>query len=337
MTMNRFIQDKDRILQQAGITVGKQAMCRQFSSHQRDISGVILFSQMKKLIPIALACVVASSSLTAWGGQGHRLTGLVAAGRLTPIASENVHWLLDGRTLADVSSWADEIRNDQQQTGLWHYLNIPPEATGYDRNRDCPRQPGVADGSRGDRWRDCVVDRITFWEERLKDTSLDRLDRGTALKFLVHFIGDLHQPFHALGVGRGGNDVQVRVFGEANCGPSTALRAGGDAAKPSPCNLHSVWDGRLIAHRAADDRTYLAQLQKLIADRKLASQPVGTPEQWAVQSFRLGKEALVTPGTNIDEAYYRRHITVIDERLALAGLRLAAVLNRSLVTPPVRP
>lgn len=282
---------------------------------------------MKKLLVTALACALVAPSLTAWGGQGHRLVGLIAADRLTPIARQNIQWLLDGQSLAEVSSWADDIRTDQQQTGFWHYLNIPPEAAGYDRHRDCPRQPGVAEGSRGDRWRDCAVDRILFWEERLKDTTLDRIDRGTAVKFLVHFIGDLHQPFHALGVGRGGNDVQVRVFGEANCSI--------DPAKPSPCNLHSVWDGRLIAHRQIDDRAYLAQLQKLIVDTRFGSQPAGTPEQWAEQSFRLGKAALVTPGTNIDEGYYRRHITVIDERLALAGVRLAAVLNRSLVSQPL--
>ena len=283
---------------------------------------------MKRALVLGIACLAASASLQAWGGQGHRLVGLIAAARLTPIANENVRWLLDGQTLADVSSWADDIRNDQQQTGFWHYLNIPADAAGYDRNRDCPPQPGVREGARADRWRDCVVDRITFWEERLKDTSLDRIDRGTAVKFLVHFIGDLHQPFHALGAGRGGNDVQVRVLGEANCG--------NDPARPSPCNLHSVWDGRLIEYRKLDDSPYLAQLQKLILEKKLAAQPVGTPEQWAVQSFRLGKEALVTPGTNIDEAYYRRHITVIDERLALAGVRLAAVLNRTLITPPAK-
>ena len=158
----------------------------------------------------------------AWGGQGHRLVGLIAADRLTPVAKQNVAWLLDGQTLADVSSWADSITGDQVQTSYWHYLNIPPDASGYDRDRDCPRQPGVAAGSRGDRWRDCVVDRIAYWEERLGDAKLDRADRATALKFVVHFIGDLHQPFHALGVGRGGNDVHVRVFGEANCGNDPA-------------------------------------------------------------------------------------------------------------------
>lgn len=281
---------------------------------------------MRRAACLLVLLSFAQASIVAWGSQGHRLVGAIAADRLTPVARENVRWLLDGQSLAGVASWADSITSEQQQTSLWHYLNIPPEARGYDRNRDCPRQPGVAAGSRADRWRDCVVDRISYWEERLADRKLDRADRATALKFVVHFIGDLHQPFHALGVGRGGNDVRVRVFGESNCG--------NDRARPSPCNLHSVWDSRLIGRRNMDDGDYLALLRKLIVDKRWGSQPAGTPAQWAEQSWRLAKEALVTPNTNIDEGYYRRHITVIDDRLALAGVRLAAVLNRILVSPP---
>ena len=272
-----------------------------------------------------LVGLCASIELHAWGVQGHRLVGLIAAERLTPVAKQSVAWLLDGQTLADVSSWADTLTSDQVQTSYWHYLNIPPAASGYDRDRDCPQQPGVAAGSRSDRWRDCVVDRIAYWEERLADAKLDRADRATALKFVVHFIGDLHQPFHALGVGRGGNDIKVRVFGEANCG--------NDPARPNPCNLHSVWDSRLIARRALGDGEYLAELRSVITRKGLGSIPVGTPAQWAEQSFRLAKEALVAPDTNIDEGYYRRHITVIDEQLSLGGIRLAAVLNKALVSP----
>jgi hypothetical protein len=272
----------------------------------------------------ASAVVIATSSLNGWSGQGHRLVGLIAAERLTSQARAEVRRLLDGHTLADVANWADTIRSDQQQTYGWHFLNIPPEASGYDRDRDCPRAAGVAEGSRSDRWRDCAVDRILFWEQRLADLSLDRADRAIALKFLVHFVGDLHQPFHTLGVGRGGNDVHVRVFGDANCAE--------EGEKPFPCNLHAVWDGRLIARRNLDDRAYVARLQKLIVDKRLGSQPAGTPAQWAEQSWRLAKEALVTPGANIDETYYQRHIAAIDDRIALAGVRLAAVLNRSLAT-----
>src|SRR6476661_13774 len=281
---------------------------------------------MRRTTAIALAVTLLSSlDVVAWGGQGHRLVGLVAADRLTPVAKQNVAWLLDGQTLADVSSWPDTITGEQVQTSYWHYLNIPPEAAGYDRDRDCPRQPGVEPGSRGDRWRDCVVDRISYWEERLANPKLDRADRATSLKYVVHFIGDLHQPFHALGVGRGGNDVKVRVFGQSDCG--------NDPARPVPCNLHSVWDSRLIARHNLDEPTYFASLKKLIADRNLGAQPPGTPVQWAEQSFKLGKEALVKDGENIDEGYYRRHITAIDERMALAGVRLAADLNKILATP----
>lgn len=283
---------------------------------------------MKRTIRAAVVVATVLSSmplLHAWGAQGHRLVALVAADRLTPVAKQNVAWLLGSETLADVASWADSITGDQVQTSYWHYLNIPPDASGYDRDRDCPVQPGVEKGSRGDRWRDCVVDRIAYWEERLGNPKLDHADRATALKFVVHFIGDLHQPFHALGVGRGANDIKVRVFGQSDCG--------NDPARPSPCNLHSVWDSRLISRRNLDDTTYVARLKKLIDDKGFGSQPTGTPAQWAEQSFKLAKEALVADGTNIDEAYFERHIKVIEDRLALAGVRLAADLNRILATP----
>ncbi len=278
---------------------------------------------------VATAMAGSATIVSGWGGQGHRLVGLVAANHLTPVAKQNVAWLLDGQSLAGVSSWADLQTTDHVQTSYWHYLNIPPDAAGYDRDRDCPRQPGTAAGARADKWRDCVVDRIAYFEQRAADVTLDRADRATALKFLVHFIGDLHQPFHALGVGRGGNDVHVRVFGESNCGSDPAR-------PPLPCNLHSVWDSRLIARRALDDDAYVAVLEKLIARNRWAVQPPGPPAQWAEQSWALGKAALVKPDTNIDEEYYRKQIPVVDERLALGGVRLAAVLNRVFVALPPR-
>jgi len=281
--------------------------------------------------PIVAVCAVllavsSWSSLQAWGGQGHRLVGLIAANHLSRVATQNVGWLLDGQSLADVGSWADQQVTDLQQTAPWHYLNIPPNATGYDRDRDCARQPGVAAGARADQWRDCIVDRITYMERRVADRELDRADRATALKYLVHFIGDLHQPFHALGVGRGGNDVTVRVFGVSNCGNDPSR-------PPLPCNLHSVWDSRLITHRNLSDKAYVPVLEKLIAQKGWFSQSVGTPKDWAEQSWALGKAALVRNDTNIDEDYYRKQIPVIEERLALAGVRLAVVLNRTLAAP----
>jgi hypothetical protein len=279
--------------------------------------------QLVLAIPVVLALVAPTALLQAWGGQGHRLVGLIAARHLSPSAAQHVTWLLGRQSLADVSSWADRHVSDQVQTSWWHYLNIPPDAAGYDRDRDCPRQPGVSAGSRSDTWRDCVVDRILYFEQRLADTSLDRADRATALKYVVHFIGDLHQPFHALGVGRGGNDVKVSIFGSAECGR--------DPARPVACNMHVLWDERLITHRNLQEPAYFAALEALAAARGWATQAPGTPAEWATQSWAHAKTALVAPGTNIDEAYYDAQIGVVDERLALGGLRLAAVLNRALV------
>jgi hypothetical protein len=286
---------------------------------------------------------VGSTSLQAWGGLGHRLVGLIAARRLTPVARQNVAWLLDRQTLADVSSWADRQVDANVQTSWWHYLNIPPDASGYDRDRDCPRQPGVAAGARNDRWRDCAVDRILYYEERLADTTLDRADRAIALKFLIHFVGDLHQPFHALGVGRGGNDVAIAAFGVTNCQPpldrrrtSSGLAGSRDPDRVVPCNLHGMWDSGLIAHRALDETQYLALLERqLIANRWDAAARAGlTPAIWAEESFRLAKAALLEPNANADERYFEQQIPIVNQRLAYAGVRLAAVLNGILVAPP---
>ena len=247
---------------------------------------------------------------------------MIAANHLSPAAKRTVDSLLAPQTLGDIASWADDVRSGFTQTGLWHYVNIPPEAKQYDRDRDCPRQPGVAAGSRDDAWRDCIVDRIRYHEERLADTTLDRADRAIALKFLVHFVGDIHQPLHASAIERGGNGILVRVFGSDTCGS--------DPARRSPCNLHSAWDSAMVAHRALDDRSFAAVLERRIRDEGLLNRPPGTPADWAMESLVLSNTIMLPQQGNVDEAYYAKHIGVIEQRLALAGTRLSQVLNRAL-------
>jgi nuclease S1 len=269
---------------------------------------------------------LARRELVAWSGQGHRLVALLAAEHLTPTARANVAWLIGPQTLPEIASWADGYLQGNFQTSFWHYVNIPADALTYDRDRDCPRQPGVAAGTAADRWRDCAVDRIPYHEERLANTALDRADRAIALKFLVHFVGDLHQPFHALGVERGGNGIWVAVFGRSECGD--------DPLRRRPCNLHEVWDGALIAHRQFDDAAYLKLLRELIQKNRLTTDSPGSAVAWAMESKNLARPALLPPQGIVDEAYYRAHIGEIDQRLAQAGLRLAALLNRSLKSLP---
>lgn len=280
-------------------------------------------------VRIATAVVLAALAVVeidAWGAQGHRLVALVATARLTPAAQQSVKWLLPDRSLADVAVWADDYRVDHSATAPWHFVNPPIEATTYDRDRDCPRQPGVTAGSRGDRWRDCVVDRILYARERLADGTLDRADRAAALKFLVHFVGDLHQPMHTFITGRGGNDIPVVFFGSPTCTSST-----GDSY---PCNLHGLWDTLLIARRNLTDQQYLQQLTRLIQDRKLDAMSGATPADWTAESLRLAKAAALQPKGVVDEAYYQKQIQVVDQRLAQGGIRLATALNEIFKTPP---
>jgi hypothetical protein len=253
----------------------------------------------------AVAVTLTAASLEGWGPQGHRLVALVAANHLTPAARQQVTSLLGDESLADVATWADEYVDGHRATASWHYVNIPVDGR-YVPDRDCLRG-------------DCVVDRIRYHQERLADRSLRRRDRAMALKFLVHFVGDLHQPFHAIGVERGGNGIPLSVFGSATCGRGDPLRA---------CNLHGLWDSELIAHRKLRDRAYAAELERQIATRKWAASE--SAAEWAMESYALAKAALLPAQGDANEAYYRKHIATVDQRLALGGLRLAAVLNRSL-------
>jgi hypothetical protein len=278
------------------------------------------------LLVVIVGLAAASTSLSAWGVQGHRLVALLATNHLTPVAKQNVTWLLGPETLGDIASWADDVQGGINQTALWHYVNIPPDAKSYDRDRDCARQPGVTAGSRNDAWRDCVVDRIRYHEERLADTRLDRADRAIALKFLVHFVGDIHQPLHASAIERGGNGILVRVFGSDTCG--------NDPARPSPCNLHSAWDSLMIAHRNLDDAAFLKVLEGRVASEHLLTKPVGTPAEWSMESLAISNAIMLPQQGSVDEAYYAKHIGTIDARIAVAGSRLAQVLNRALTARP---
>ena len=145
----------------------------------------------------------------AWGRVGHRLTAKVAEEYLTPEAKAKIKDLLDGQTIADVASWADDYRSEHPETGPWHYVDIPQDAAGFDRQRDCPASTATPPSP----WRDCITDRILYFEGRLGDTALSHGERAMALKFLVHLIGDVHQPFHARLQGSSPNTIARRKEG----------------------------------------------------------------------------------------------------------------------------
>jgi hypothetical protein len=152
----------------------------------------------------------------AWGTAAHRVVAPLATSLLTPEARRQVADLLGpGVTLAQIASWADEVRSSRPHTGPWYYVNLPRDATAYDPVRDCARG--------------CVVSAIEPSLQLLQDTSKDRTVREEALRWVVHLVADLHQSLHVGGEDRGGNEVLVRFNG-----PQT--------------NLRRLWDGDLIDH-----------------------------------------------------------------------------------------
>jgi hypothetical protein len=263
-----------------------------------------------------LALLLAAQAAWGWGREGHRLTALVAEDHLTPEAKAQVKDLLGHETLAGVAPWADDYRSDHPETAPWHFVDIPKTATHFDRLRDCP--PNAADPASP--WRDCVTDRILYFEGRLGDDSLPKSERAQALKFLVHFIGDVHQPFHAIGDDRGGNGIRVSFLGSQQCGVYV-------------CNLHGVWDESIIEHEGLSEPKFAEHLEELIDANHWETMTGGDPTAWANVSHHYAVEEFAPDGALLDKQYVEEATKIVDAQLALGGLRLARVLNHILVAP----
>jgi hypothetical protein len=271
---------------------------------------------MKNCSAIFVFLTLISSCAFAWGPEGHRIVGDIAQERLTPTARLRVKELLGNDDLAAVAVWADDVRRDRPETFGWHFVDIPKDASGFSEQRDC-FHPDEKHAYTLQDHHNCVVDRITMFEQVLGNRNEPRQDRIEALKFLVHFVGDLHQPMHAIEEARGGNEIHVSEFGSLQCGTR-------------PCNLHFAWDTGLIEHAGISEERYVARLNELIASRKLNVQAGGTPEEWANESFLLAKKVWLSEGGAVDESYFENDIGIVNRRLALAAIRLAQMINRAL-------
>jgi hypothetical protein len=251
------------------------------------------------------------SHLAAWGPRGHRVAARIAQEHLNSPALREMHRLLGNDDLISISTWADEIRLERPETARWHFVDIPLQSNGFLDRRDCA---SIGNSHVGD----CVVARITYFEGVLADSHAPVQARSEALKFLVHLVADIHQPMHAAGDAEGGNHLHIIELGREQCGNR-------------PCNLHLLWDVDLI--RSIPERTLLKRIESRISREDLSSKPVGTPESWANESLHLAQQAWLPEGARVDELYFRRNTPIVETRLALAGLRLAKLLNRGLASP----
>jgi predicted secreted acid phosphatase len=255
----------------------------------------------------------------AWGQEGHSIVAEIGERRLDAKAREAVANILGpGTSLASVSSWADGYRADHRETARWHFVDMARARQVYDPAVDCR-----LDEKEGD----CTVNAL----ERLREVlacGTNEAARRDALKFAVHFVGDIHQPLHAAGELRGGNDQKITgKVHTATCG-----RPGCEVTVSAP-NLHSLWDGELIRWTVYDWGTYVERLEERVLKGNDFQMKVVNekPEDWAMQSHAIA--AMVWPTVSasapmvIDDAYYQRVLPVLDQQLALGGVRLARYLN----------
>jgi nuclease S1 len=275
---------------------------------------------VKKIIAILLLASFVSSQLGAWGPKGHAIIGDIASVHLTPVTRANIQLLLGSDTLASIASWADQVRKDRDESYDWHFVDIPKDAPGFSEERDCFRPQDKHKDAQTDH-HNCVVDRIEMFEKVLADENASRSARLEALKWIVHFVGDLQQPLHAVEEARGGNDIKLPVFGSAKCGDYD-------------CNLHWTWDTLLLEHTGYSEEEYVQRLEKLIDQGKLAQQTAGTPQDWANESHLEARRILNQNPAAVDDQYYLANIDLVNRKLALGGLRLAAVLNGTLGNIP---
>ncbi len=254
------------------------------------------------------------SNAHAWSRYGHEAIGYLAERHLTPEASAFVEELLGEETLGSVAAWADQVRGDRRDTAPYHYVNGP-------RDRLVPREEDLhlPQGT--------VYTAILMYQDQLMDEDLSRDARIEALKFLVHFVGDVHQPLHTgFADDLGGNRFQVIYRDE-------------------PFNIHRYWDLNIIEPRLdrLSSSAYAAYLDEVFATAQKTLWISQTdPKPWVTEARRYlfaglypvpqryeydsGRDR-TEPVPVMDETYREVWMPTAEIQIARAGLRLAGILN----------
>lgn len=251
---------------------------------------------MKKLISICLLFPLLIAQAYAWGQNGHRVVGFVAEKHLSKKAKKKLMRILEENSLAEVSVWMDEIRSDDayDHTHDWHWVTVPGDM----RYEDTEKNP------KGD-----IIMKIEELVEALKAGNLAPEKEQEYLKYLVHLVGDLHQPLHVgTGEDKGGNDVKVAWFGDRS-------------------NLHRVWDSEMIDSK---DLSF-TEIARFLGEPSKAHirewQSTGVRD-WANESMSYRPQVYDIPENGrMGYRYMYENYDTVEQRLLQAGVRLAGLLN----------
>ena len=240
-----------------------------------------------------------SFSASAYGPTGHRVIAELASRHLTPEAAAAVKELLGNEFMAEAANWPDEMRSDpdafwRKEPIPYHYINLPDGVT-YE---DSVKNPA------GD-----ALTALTRYTAQVKDENLSLKERQLALRFIIHIVGDLHQPLHA---GRaedwGGNRVDVVWFEEMS-------------------NLHKVWDEDLIDYKGLSFTEWVRFLDPKISDAEIAEWQKAEPLDWVRELIAMRGDIYNVGNAIVSYDYVYKYTPVIKSQLSKGGIRLAGYLN----------
>lgn len=250
---------------------------------------------MKKLTTLSFLLVLPLFALC-WGVNGHRAVGMIAEENLSRKAMKRLNKILEGNSLAEVSNWMDDIKSDDayDHTHDWHWVTIPTgeEYSSTDLNPN------------GD-----IIAKTLEIIAGLKSGNLSPQTEIEYLKYLVHLVGDIHQPLHVGGGDdAGGNRVEVKWFGDSS-------------------NLHRVWDSEMIESKNLSFTELVAFIDKPDKTQIAAWQKANVID-WAKESVSLRNQVYSLPeDNNLRYEYLYQNFDTVKSRISQAGVRLAGILN----------
>lgn len=252
-------------------------------------------------VGVAIVALALPSPALAWGKTGHRSVGAIADTHLSGIARAQIRQLIGVETLDEASTWPDEMRSNpdpfwQKTASPWHYVTVG----GFEYDRAPPE---------GD-----ALEALKFFGKLIRDPKSTVDQRQLALRFIVHIVGDLHQPLHAGRPGdRGGNDVKVKWFGRDT-------------------NLHAVWDSALVDEMDLSFTELTARLARRTTSAEVVNWWQPNPRVWISESAQV-RETVYPTETDLSYGYVYQHTPMVELRLKQAGVRLAAYLNDLFAEP----
>ncbi len=300
---------------------------------------VSLSSQHRvRALQFMLAMLIANAPPAfAWGDPGHEMVALIADHYLKPAVRTRAMAILSGDTthltsdtgIASEATWADKFRDSDRnttkihydQTHNWHFVDI--ELGGPDIDAACFNHPVVPAGtvaseSAAD---DCVVDKINEFAAELKDAATAADEKRMALQFLLHFVGDVHQPLHSSDDhDQGGNEKKVKADGI------------------NTNSLHHYWDTEFVLRIGSDPKKAAQKIIASITPGQLKTWKKDDASAWAMESYTASTlwayRGLGNPDSTgkytLSPAYVRNATNIASRQLARAGVRLSVLLNSAL-------